>query len=72
MVDTTPVTSRVEILFLFLCRSFDDLERHPVWMITMTDDFGTIKVYNEVCLYADLVVLIKVTKIIFLFPILKM
>ena len=42
MAGTTPVTSRVEILFLFLCRSFDDLERHLVWMITMTDDFGII------------------------------
>ena len=42
MVDTTPVTSRVKILFLFLCRSSDDLEQHPIWMITMSDDFGII------------------------------
>ena len=42
MAGTTPVTSRVEILFLFLCRSSDDLDRHPVWTITTTNDFDII------------------------------
>ena len=55
VASTTPVAFLVEILLLFSCRSSDDLERHPIWTITITDNFGIINIYifplQKLCTY---------------------